>query len=419
MSSDSAELAATLSDSASEEPLNSSKGFADDPAPRDVEPDQDSAEPPFPRASRSETLSSVRTRSIAEFGVDTETEPTGPGTEEETPAYPATNEATAAELDTEGVTTAELGAEMDITVELAVDEMVKDELDDGSGVRAELRTGAEATTGLADEDAGVTTPAVGKGDRSKIDVDATSPVELANSVVEATEHDADDPAVEDATGSDVCSGDTHSDNLHISSAKVDSAEHELMVTSTAELDAVAAELEIAILTGKSWGAEQDNTAESTVGAAETTVVTVVLQLAVTGLEGAATTLDVPVVDTTPVEEVAAIPTSAEESSSTSSTGSSRSKSKEASSPTTLAGRATHAAELRVTELEARRRYRRRRDKAAERRTSYPSDTAPKSSPANHSITSSCPSSPGRGIEYGWSGGWWGLRRDPAAVADTG
>ncbi|GMF16637.1 unnamed protein product [Phytophthora fragariaefolia] len=143
---------------------------------------------------------------------------------------------------------------------------------------AELRTGAKATTGPADEDAGVTTPDVGKGARSKIDVDASSPVELANPVVEATEHDADDPAVEDATGRGV--------GL-LESAEADSVEHELMLTSTAELDAVAVELEVAVLIDESWGAEQDTTAESTVSAAEITAVAVVLEVA-------ATTLSVPV-----------------------------------------------------------------------------------------------------------------------------
>ncbi|GMF39946.1 unnamed protein product [Phytophthora fragariaefolia] len=157
---------------------------------------------------------------------------------------------------------------MDITVELAVDKVTKDELDDGSGVRAELRTGAEATTGPADEGVGVTTPDVGKGARSKTDVDTSSPAELANPMVEAVEHDADNPAAEDAIGSDVGT---------LESAEAESAEHELMLASTAELDAVAAELEVAKLIDESWGAEQDTTAESIVGAAETTVVTVVFE----------------------------------------------------------------------------------------------------------------------------------------------
>ncbi|GMF59152.1 unnamed protein product [Phytophthora fragariaefolia] len=215
-------------------------------------------------------------------------------------------------------------------------------------------------------------------------------------MVVAVKHDADNPAAEDAIGSDV---DT------LESAETNSAEQEPMLTSTAGLDAVAAELEVAILTDESWGAVQDTTAESTVGAAETTVITVVLEVAVTGLEVAATTLDVPVVDTAPVEEVTDTPTSTEASSFTSSIGPPRSKSKETSSPAALAGRATLAAELGVTELEARRRCRRRRAEAAESRNNSPSGTAPKSSPASNSITSSCPSSPGRGIEYGWSGGW--------------
>ncbi|GMF49069.1 unnamed protein product [Phytophthora fragariaefolia] len=193
--------------------------------------------------------------------------------------------------------TAELDAGMDITVELVVDEATKDVLDNGVEVRVELRTGAEATTGSADEGALVTTPDVGKGARSMIDGDTASPAELANPMIEAVEHDADNPTAEDTRGRDV--------------------------------------------------------AESTVGAAETTVVTGLLEVAVTGLEVAATTLDVPVVDTTLVEEVTDTPTSTEASSSTSSIGSPRSKSKEASSPAALAGRATLAAELRVTELEAR------------------------------------------------------------------
>ncbi|GMF21128.1 unnamed protein product [Phytophthora fragariaefolia] len=224
----------------------------------------------------------------------------GPGTEVEIPTDHVAGKATAAELVTEAVITAEFDAGMDIAVELAVDEVTKDELDDGSGVRAELRSGAEATTGPTDEGAGVTTPDVGKGDKSKIDVDTPSPAELANPMVEVVEHDADDPAAEDATGSDVGI---------LESAEADSAEHELMLTSTAELDAVAPELEVAVRIDESWGAEQDTTAESTVDAAETTVVTVVLEVAVTGLEVAATTLDVPVVDTTPVKEVVDTPTS--------------------------------------------------------------------------------------------------------------
>ncbi|GMF47920.1 unnamed protein product [Phytophthora fragariaefolia] len=240
--------------------------------------------------------------------------------------------------------TAELDAGIDITVELAVDEATKDVLDNGVGVRVELRTGAEATTGSADEGALVTTPDVGKGARSKLDGDTASPAELANPMVEAVEHDADNPAAESAMGSDVGT---------LESAEADSAEDELMLASTAELDAVAAEFEVAVLIDESWGVEPDTAAESTVGAAETTVVTVVLEVAVTGLEVAATTLDVPVVDTTPVEEVTDTPTSTEASSFTSSIGSPRSKSKEASSPAALAGRATLAAELGVTELEAR------------------------------------------------------------------
>ncbi|GMF50637.1 unnamed protein product [Phytophthora fragariaefolia] len=175
--------------------------------------------------------------------------------------------------------TAELDAGMDITVELAVDEATKDVLDNGVDVRVELRTGAEATTGSADEGALATTPDVGKEARSKIDADTSSPAELANPMVEAVEHDADNPAAEDAMGRDVGI---------LESAEADSAEQELALTSTAELDAVAAELEVAILTDESWGAVQDTTAESTVGAAETTVATVVLEVAVTGLEVAAT-----------------------------------------------------------------------------------------------------------------------------------
>ncbi|GMF49745.1 unnamed protein product [Phytophthora fragariaefolia] len=255
----------------------------------------------------------------------------------------------------------------------------------------ELRAGAEVTTGPTDDDTDVTTPDVGKGARSKIDVDASSPAELTNPMVEAAEHDANDPAAEDATGSDVGA---------LGSAETNSAERELMLTSTAELDAVAAELEVAVLIEESWGAEHDTTAESTVGAAETTVVTVALEVA--EREVAATTLDGPGVDTTLAEEVATIPGSAEESSPTTSAGSPRSKLKEASLPATLAGRATLAVELDAAEIEARRR---RRDEAAEGRSSSSSDTAPKSSPASKSITSACPSSPGRGIEYGWSGGW--------------
>ncbi|GMF43952.1 unnamed protein product [Phytophthora fragariaefolia] len=54
--------------------------------------------------------------------------------------------------------TAELDTGMDITVELAVDEATKDVLDNGVDVWVELRTGAEATTGSADEGALVTTP---------------------------------------------------------------------------------------------------------------------------------------------------------------------------------------------------------------------------------------------------------------------
>ncbi|GMF36330.1 unnamed protein product [Phytophthora fragariaefolia] len=328
--------------------------------------------------------------------VDTEIEPTGPGAEVETPTDPAAGKATAAELVIAAVMTAELDAGMDITVELAVDEATKDVLDNGVGVMMELRTGAEATTGPADEGALVTTPDVGNGARSKIDVDTSSPAELANPMVEAVEHDADNPVAEDAIGRYVGT---------LESAEADSVEQELVLTSTAELDAVAAELDVAVLIDESWGAEQDTTAESTVGAGETTVVNVMFEVAVAGLKAVATTVDVPAVDTAPVEEVADTPTSTEASSSTSSIGSPRSTSIEPSSPAALAGRATLAAEVGVTELEARRRCRRRRDESAESHNNSPSDTAPKSSPASNSITSSCPYSPGRGIEYSWSGGW--------------
>ncbi|GMF63455.1 unnamed protein product [Phytophthora fragariaefolia] len=84
------------------------------------------------------------------FGVDTESEPTGPGAEVEPPTDPAAGKATAAELVIGTVMPAELNAGMDITVELAVDEATENVLDNGVGVSVELRTGAEAMTGPAD-----------------------------------------------------------------------------------------------------------------------------------------------------------------------------------------------------------------------------------------------------------------------------
>ncbi|GMG18357.1 unnamed protein product [Phytophthora fragariaefolia] len=170
-------------------------------------------------------------------------------------------------------------------------------------------------------------------------------------------------------------------------------------TGEADLGAVAAEIEIAEPVVNSHGDEPPTTAGSKVGAAETTVVTAVLEIAATGPEVAVVVLESsePGTEASSSREAEAKAASVKGSNSTSSAGLPASKSGKASSLAGLAGRETTVVDRDPTERREER-GRRRLEERVDMRSNSPSDTAPKSSPARRSITSSWSSSPGRGIE---------------------
>ncbi|GMF59204.1 unnamed protein product [Phytophthora fragariaefolia] len=192
--------------------------------------------------------------------------------------------------------------------------------------------------------------------------------------------------------------DTATDRDATSTAEPAGVETEAR-TGDADPGAVAAEFEIAEPAVNSHGDEPPTTAGSKVGAAETTVVTAVLEIAATGPEVAVVMLESsgPGTEASPSVDAEAKAASVKGSNATSSAGLLDSKSGKTSSLAGLAGRKTTVVGRDPTERREER-GRRRLEERVDMRSNSPSDTAPKSSPARRSITSSWPSSPGRGIE---------------------
>ncbi|GMG17536.1 unnamed protein product [Phytophthora fragariaefolia] len=317
--------------------------------------------------------SDVVAETPAELGVDTKV-----------PAELGVDAGTPTELETKPAISAESSAEVEDVAGVAVSSKSTGEpdvamtLSAGSGIGATVATELDGEWVVVMEEAEVATPVESEvmpeaattlgteaGTPAEIGVVAMNPAKLAAGVVDtATDRDATFIAEPAGIETEVWTGE-------------------------ADSGAVAAEFEIAGPVVNSHGDEPPTTAGSKVGAAETTVVTAVLEVVATGPEVAVVMLESsePGTETSPSGEAEAKASSVKWSNSTSSAGLPASKSGKPSSLAGLAGIETTVVDRDPTERREER-GRRRLEERVDMRNNSPSDTAPKSSPVSRSITSS-------------------------------